>query len=421
MKFPNITQYKLAIRDAEAFKTLNDGIKPVMKNNEPVFAAGGFATVFKMAYKNKYFALKCFLKDVVNRNKRQQKIVSYIKNNPSPYFVTYNYLDSELWIDLDEGNEYPVAWMEWIEAPTLGNKIAEYCHTGNKNGLKKLTQKFKQLAMWLISQPFAHGDLKHDNILVKPRSHDLILVDYDGMFIPELSGEKAVELGGKDYQHPKRTSKDFNANIDDVSILIIYTSLLALTDDPTLFDRYNNGQNIIFSYNDLKTPDKSPLFKELEKKDFLNTEINSLKTVLSDNIIIVEDLAIYFLNSFNFEKQPQKWWENISEEWKNIIIENYHFNKKVNQNFKKLEINNIEKLFNKYKKEHKPNLSVDISKLFNEIPNINFLFIDKNIDNLFPILYFKNLTYLSISDNFLNLDLIGKLQKIEELHLITKI
>ena len=42
-----------------------------------------------------------------------------------------------------------------------------------------LAYRFSQLAQWLIPQPFAHGDLKPDNILVR-EDGTLVLVDYDG-------------------------------------------------------------------------------------------------------------------------------------------------------------------------------------------------------------------------------------------------
>ena len=235
--------------EADSFSSLNTGIEPVMNGHDPVFASGNFAVVFKMMQKGKLHALKCFLKDVDERGERQQKIVEYIKNNPSPYFVDYHYLKGELWADVDGGNEYPVSWMEWVEAPTLGEKIKQYCEVNDKIGLKQLSENFKNFALWILKQDFAHGDLKHDNILVK-NDGSLVLVDYDGMFVPAFIGKKTNELGGKSYQHPKRNANTFNSHLDDFSILIISISLLALSEKPKLYNKYNNGQNIIFDKSD---------------------------------------------------------------------------------------------------------------------------------------------------------------------------
>ena len=55
-----------------------------------------------------------------------------------------------------------------------------------------------RLAMWLLPQPFAHGDLKPDNILVQADG-SLTLVDYDGMYVPAMQGQKSRELGSPDF------------------------------------------------------------------------------------------------------------------------------------------------------------------------------------------------------------------------------
>ena len=44
------------------------------------------------------------------------------------------------------------------------------------------------MGAWLLSQPFAHGDLKPENILVR-NDGTLVMVDYDGMFVPAMEGE----------------------------------------------------------------------------------------------------------------------------------------------------------------------------------------------------------------------------------------
>jgi len=262
MQFPNTIQYKQAVQDPESFATLNNDLHPVMDGYEPVLASGNFAVVFKMLQNGKKHALKCFTKESAGRADRQKMIVEYIKKNPSKYFVDYHYLENELWIAEGVGMEVPVTWMEWVEAPTLGEKIKDYCESKDTDGLQLLVENFREFALWILQQPFAHGDLKHDNLMVK-EDGTLVMVDYDGMFIPDFDGLLANEMGSKGYQHPKRTADFFNNDLDDFSIAVIYISLLALVEDPELYHQYNNGQNIIFDSIDFINPAKSTLITHL--------------------------------------------------------------------------------------------------------------------------------------------------------------
>ena len=61
-----------------------------------------------------------------------------------------------------------------------------------------LCYRFCKMATWLRSQPFAHGDIKPDNIMVRPDGN-LTLVDYDGMFVPAMKGQKSPTIGTKDF------------------------------------------------------------------------------------------------------------------------------------------------------------------------------------------------------------------------------
>ena len=57
------------------------------------------------------------------------------------------------------------------------------------------------MAAWLRSQSFAHGDIKPDNTMVRPDG-TLTLVDYDGMFVPAMKGQKSPTVGTKDSRIP---------------------------------------------------------------------------------------------------------------------------------------------------------------------------------------------------------------------------
>ena len=92
--------------------------------------------------------------------------------------------------------------------------------------LSLLAYQFSRLSMWLLAQPFAHGDLKPDNIIVR-EDGTLTLVDYDGMYVPAMKGQKARESGTPDFRHPSRTEDSFDKHIDDFSIAAIMLSLKA--------------------------------------------------------------------------------------------------------------------------------------------------------------------------------------------------
>ena len=92
----------------------------------------------------------------------------------------------------------------------------------------------------------------------------LKLIDYDGMFVPALAQKKSGEVGHPAYQHPQRLKDGtYNAEVDRFSHLVIYTAVHCLAHRPDLWDRYDNGDNLLFREEDFKAPADSPLFQEL--------------------------------------------------------------------------------------------------------------------------------------------------------------
>lgn len=68
---------------------------------------------------------------------------------------------------------------------------------------------------------------------------------------------------GTNYQHPGRPGKHYSGNIDSFSAIVIYTAILALCQKPSLWDKYNNDENILFRQHDLIDPDNSNLFRDI--------------------------------------------------------------------------------------------------------------------------------------------------------------
>ena len=258
MQYPLTSEYIEAIRlAAENFDKLSH-LQPVLDGNgTPMMSSGNFAVVFKMydPQAHKDVAVKCFLKEQEGRAESYQLIAQELAYTSSSFLTPFRYLDKELFVESQSTNdeEFPVVLMDWVEGETLDRYIQS--HLADPNALRLLAFQFSRLASWLLSQPFAHGDLKPDNILVRSDG-TLTLVDYDGMFVPAMEGTAARELGSPDFRHPLRTAERFNEHIDDFPLAVILLSLKALSLSPSLWNTYGASDRLLFSaadYRDLSS------------------------------------------------------------------------------------------------------------------------------------------------------------------------
>ena len=265
MNYPLISEYIEAVKNAEDNFDALSHLRPVLDaNGEPVMTSGNFAVVFKMEDKQtgRYYAIKCFLKEQEGRAEAYRLISEELEYVSSTFLTPIKYLDKELFVDSQSSSdtEFPVLQMDWVEGETLDKYVRN--HIDDQYELAKLAYQFSRLAMWLMPQPFAHGDLKPDNILVR-QDGMLVLVDYDGMFVPAMQGQKARELGSPDFRHPARTEDDFNEHIDDFSIVSILLSLRVISLHPDLLLKYGASDRLLLSEKDYRDISQCALLKEL--------------------------------------------------------------------------------------------------------------------------------------------------------------
>ena len=265
MNYPLISEYIEAIKSAEDnFEELSY-LRPVLGDDGlPVMTGGNFAEVFKMRDERsgKFYAVKCFTKEQEGRAEAYREIAKELENVSSPYILSIRYLEKELFVDTDQTTEteFPVLLMDWVEGKTLDKYLRE--NLDDKYALEMLSYRFSQLAQWLIPQPFAHGDLKPDNILVR-EDGTLVLVDYDGMYVPAMKGQKARELGSHDFRHPQRTENDFDEHIDDFPLICMSLSLKSITIKTNLLLEANNDNGLLFTTSDYLDIANSKIVKEL--------------------------------------------------------------------------------------------------------------------------------------------------------------
>ena len=273
MQYPLISEYVRAIQGASSNLDKLAHLVPVLDDHgEPYRSSGAFAVVFKMQDKSsgKYYALKCFTEEQEGRADACRQIADELDLLDSPYITSVKYMEKELFVDSQcEEDEFPVLLMDWVEGETMETYISSnYC---NQYAMSMLCYRFGKMAAWLRTQSFAHGDIKPDNIIVRPDG-SLSLVDYDGMFVSSMKGSKSPTIGTKDFSHPLRTVDDFDETIDDFSLASIALSLKAISMKPTLLDIYGASDRLLFSENDYRNPSNSKVISALQElmcdKDF---------------------------------------------------------------------------------------------------------------------------------------------------------
>lgn len=248
----------------------------------PRSISGNFACVFKVFTRNNVYAVRCFYNSkIADLQKRYQTISNHLSSVKLPFFVKFTYEQQGIRIG---GEEYPILKMAWAEGEVLNRFINK--NLGNKNLLETCAKKFIECVAEMQKNKIAHGDLQHGNIKVslnpKTSSINVYFVDYDGLYVPGLTGSLAPESGHSNYQHPERMDKHFNEKLDNFSALVIYMSILAVADNPNLWKRYNDDECIIFTKNDFKNPKQSKLFQELSKSN--SEKVRKLTELLIESL-----------------------------------------------------------------------------------------------------------------------------------------
>ncbi len=266
MNYPLISEYIEAIKSAEDNFDELSCLRPVLNDNgEPVMTSGNFAVVFKMKDERdgNLYAVKCFTKEQEGRADSYKLIADELDFVSSNYLTPIKYYEKELFVDTNNSDyeEFPVLLMDWVEGKTLDVYIGE--NINNQYALEMLAYQFNKLGAWLITQSFAHGDLKPDNIIIK-EDGQLVLVDYDGIYVPAMKGQRAREIGSPGFRHPSRTIDLFDEHIDDFSIASIALSLKAIALKPSLYIEFGGNDKLLFSENDFLDLSQSKVISALQ-------------------------------------------------------------------------------------------------------------------------------------------------------------
>lgn len=245
----------LAFRDPE----LHTGRPELNPLGLPRPISGAFATVYKLQCPQRTWAVRCFLRSFDDHERRYAAINDHLSKVRPPYTVEFAFQREGIRVG---GQWYPLLKMEWVQGERLDEFIEK--HLGNRDTLLSLAHRWVEMVKALRDASIAHGDLQHGNVLVA--NEELRLVDYDGMYVPALSGEGSHEVGHPNYQHPLRTGADFGPDLDNFSAWVVYISLIALAVDPGLWRRFSGGDEcLLFRRRDFEQPEASDVLRSLER------------------------------------------------------------------------------------------------------------------------------------------------------------
>jgi len=276
------------------------------ENDQPIKRSGNNSVIFKASMNGKFYALKCYTKEINNQAHYLSAVQKYIEAIQSRLFIPFELHESEVYVIKSENSyhgTYCVYLMPWVDGETLFDYVKTCCEESNTTALEEIFKEFQQIANWLLQQKFVHGDIAAENIMVT-KDKKLVLVDYDNFLFEALKFTNGHSPFNADYQHPKRNPHVINLAADQFSILVLAISLRALQFKPELFFKYNNESGLIFTANTLREGDKSAVYKELKAIDdaylqnllhLLNISLHrqSIDVPLLETCIIDNDPSAY--------------------------------------------------------------------------------------------------------------------------------
>lgn len=302
-----ISDILVAIENKEHFildEFIREGTFLRTQNGEFQRYVGGFTAVFPVEINREKWAFRCWHANMGDVRHRFEKIASAISNSKAEYLCEFAYTDEGILIN---GKRYPTTRMRWVEGLTIKEYICANANDANK--LNALSKRFLSMIQDMHQLGFAHGDLQHGNIIVDKNGVPF-LVDYDSFYCPELKGEKDIITGLDDYQHPSRKHNLIsNEKLDYFSELIIYLSIVAISENPSLVSKYkvDASERMLFEANDYANLENSEIYRDLSR---LSPTVQQLLDVLTRYLShsSLSDLQSFdiVLDQMSFKASKQK-------------------------------------------------------------------------------------------------------------------
>jgi hypothetical protein len=287
MQFP---QKSLLVPELREFSVVKDPL------GMPKTMSGGCVVTFHLVNGTSELALRLFCKELTDLQVRYRVTGQFVaRDDLGGILVPATYVDRGIMVN---AQVCPLITMPWVNGDPLNLYVEKYVF--NAERMKKVVQRFRSLVWKLERAGIAHGDLQHGNIIVYKGW--LILIDYDSMYLPELSHLKGNLIGHSNYQHPGMTRERYDSKLDRFPAIVIYTALESVVHKPELWVKYSNGENMLFTDEDSKNPEGSALLAELDGLPEIRHLAERFRSVCKMGIENVPRLGDFISGNFSYPK-----------------------------------------------------------------------------------------------------------------------
>lgn len=264
----------------------------------PFAACGGFALTYTITSGVSKYAVRCFHKDAKDREKRYAAISAKLSGLKSGYFVGFKFQNNGIKV---KGQSYPIVKMSWANGDTIGEFIA--ANFKNKNSILALRHSVLDLAAFLEKNHIAHGDIQPGNLMVAEGGKSIQLIDYDGMYLPEISYLTSAETGHRNFQHPDRARLNpWNERSDRFSFILLSTVLQAIAINPQLWiNSKSDGDKFLIGANDFVSPHSSKIFSELSSIPSMKDHLEKFKAICCGSYDAIPSLADFLNTPFQIQ------------------------------------------------------------------------------------------------------------------------
>lgn len=259
--WPTPQEYNEAIQNPAvsfADTELQTGTAEVNALGLPKAISGAFASVYRIHCAERDWAVKCFLSPISDQAARYKQISLHLKKHKLRCMINFEFIDRGIKI---RNQWFPILKMEWADGVPLNDYLSGVIR--HPQMLAVLEKELLKTMKMLGEAGIAHGDLQHGNILVS--EGQIKLVDYDGMYVPGMSGMLSSELGHRNYQHPTRAPHHFGPYLDNFSAWVIYSALVCLRNEPEFWPVFQGGDEcLLLRQSDFKDPFSSVALYSME-------------------------------------------------------------------------------------------------------------------------------------------------------------